>query len=86
MKAITKQEVAVSRVGIISTPNHPTYNRLLVDVMNAASLAQSDVPVELFSQMDAVIQESRNGVAKGKSNEHLFVSKKETKKTRHGLD
>jgi hypothetical protein len=32
MKAMMKQVVAVSRVGIINTPNQPTYRRLSVDV------------------------------------------------------
>jgi hypothetical protein len=32
MNAIMKQIVAASSVGIIRTPNHPTYRRLLVEV------------------------------------------------------
>jgi hypothetical protein len=32
MKAMMKQVVAVSRVGIINTPNQPTYRRLSVEV------------------------------------------------------
>jgi hypothetical protein len=35
MKAITKQAVAASRVGIISTPNQPMYKRLLVLVIHS---------------------------------------------------
>jgi hypothetical protein len=32
MKAMMKQVVAASRVGIINTPNQPTYRRLSVEV------------------------------------------------------
>jgi hypothetical protein len=32
INAIMKQVVAASNVGIIRTPNHPTYKRLLVEV------------------------------------------------------
>jgi hypothetical protein len=32
IKAIIKTEVATRRQGIIRTPNHPTYNRLFVEV------------------------------------------------------
>ena len=63
MNAITNTEVAVSRVGIISTPNQPTYNRLLVEVMNPASLAQSEVPPEDLIQIDAVIKTKLTGIA-----------------------
>jgi hypothetical protein len=35
MKAITKQAVAASKVGIISTPNQPMYKRLLVLVIHS---------------------------------------------------
>jgi hypothetical protein len=34
MKAMMKQVVAVSRQGIINTPNQPTYKRLLVLVIH----------------------------------------------------
>ena len=40
MNARTKTEVAVNSVGIMITPNHPRYSRLLVEVMNEASRAQ----------------------------------------------
>jgi hypothetical protein len=33
INAIIKTEVATRRHGIIRTPNHPIYNRLLVDVI-----------------------------------------------------
>ena len=33
MNAMMKQVVAASNVGIINTPNHPTYRRLLVEVI-----------------------------------------------------
>ncbi len=35
MKAMMKQAVAASRVGIISTPNQPMYRRLLVLVIHS---------------------------------------------------
>ena len=35
MKAMMKQMVAVNRVGIINTPNQPTYRRLLVLVTHS---------------------------------------------------
>jgi hypothetical protein len=35
MKAITKQAVAASKVGIINTPNQPMYKRLLVLVIHS---------------------------------------------------
>ena len=33
MNAIMKQVVATNKVGIHNTPNHPTYRRLLVEVI-----------------------------------------------------
>ena len=35
MKAMMKQVVAASSVGIINTPNQPTYRRFSVDVTHA---------------------------------------------------
>jgi hypothetical protein len=35
MNATMKQVVAANSVGIISTPNQPTYKRLLVDVTHS---------------------------------------------------
>ena len=43
MNATMKQMVAVNRVGIISTPNQPTYKRLLVEVTHSQKLSQVDV-------------------------------------------
>ena len=40
MKAITKQIVAARRQGIIRTPNHPTYNLLLVEVTHSQKSCQ----------------------------------------------
>ena len=37
---MTKQMVAASRVGIISTPNQPTYRRLLVEVTHSQNCCQ----------------------------------------------
>ena len=42
VKAMMNTEVAVSRVGIMITPNQPKYRRLLVDVMNDANLSQGE--------------------------------------------
>ena len=41
-KATMKQTVAANRVGIISTPNQPTYRRLLVDVTHSQKFSQDD--------------------------------------------
>ena len=38
--AVIKQIVAASSVGIIRTPNQPTYRRLLVDVTHAQKSSQ----------------------------------------------
>ena len=43
MNATMKQMVAANRVGIISTPNQPTYKRLLVEVTHSQKLSQVDV-------------------------------------------
>ena len=43
MKATMKQMVAANRVGIIRTPNQPTYRRLLVEVTHSQKLSQVDV-------------------------------------------
>ena len=44
MKATMKQMVAASSVGIISTPNQPTYRRLLVEVTQSQKFSQVDAP------------------------------------------
>ena len=44
MNATMKQMVAANRVGIISTPNQPTYRRLLVEVTQSQKLSQVDAP------------------------------------------
>ena len=44
MKATMKQIVAANRVGIISTPNQPTYRRLFVEVTQSQKLSQVDAP------------------------------------------
>jgi hypothetical protein len=43
-KAVMKQIVAASRVGIIRTPNQPTYRRLLVLVTQEQNSSQVDAP------------------------------------------
>ena len=43
-KAVMKQMVAASKVGIISTPNQPTYRRLLVEVTQSQKLFHEDWP------------------------------------------
>jgi hypothetical protein len=40
MKAMIKHVVAASKVGTISTPNQPTYSRLLVDVTQSQKSCQ----------------------------------------------
>ena len=43
MNATMKQVVAANSVGIISTPNQPTYKRLLVDVTHSQKFCHGDV-------------------------------------------
>merc|ERR1712185_792802 len=43
-KATMKQMVAASNVGIISTPNQPTYKRLLVEVTHSQKACQLEAP------------------------------------------
>jgi hypothetical protein len=40
MNAMMKQVVAASNVGIIRTPNHPTYNLLSVEVIQEQKSSQ----------------------------------------------
>jgi hypothetical protein len=40
IKAIINTEVATRRQGIIRTPNHPTYNLLLVEVTHSQKFCQ----------------------------------------------
>jgi hypothetical protein len=49
-KAVMKHTVAASSVGIISTPNQPTYRRLLVEVTHS----QKDSQVEMPPRVDRV--------------------------------
>ena len=42
--AVMKQMVAANRVGIISTPNQPTYRRLLVEVTQEQKFSQVEAP------------------------------------------
>ena len=42
MNATMKQMVAANRVGIISTPNQPTYRRLLVEVTHSQKFSHED--------------------------------------------
>ena len=64
MKAMMNTEVAVSRVGIMITPNQPKYRRLLVDVMNDANLSQGESERSERSQIEDVTNYSSN-VAQG---------------------
>ena len=64
MNATMKQMVAANRVGIISTPNQPTYRRLLVEVTQSQKLSQVDcdcclerVEVHCFKQKSKTIRE-----------------------------
>jgi hypothetical protein len=43
MKATMKHTVAANRVGIIRTPNQPTYKRLLVEVTHSQKFCHGDV-------------------------------------------
>ena len=43
MNATIKQMVAANRVGIISTPNQPTYRRLLVEVTHSQKFSHEEV-------------------------------------------
>ncbi len=47
MKATMKQIVAANRVGIIRTPNQPTYRRLLVEVTHSQKFSHVEVIVVL---------------------------------------
>ena len=53
-------EVAVSRVGIMITPNQPKYRRLLVDVMNDANLSQGESERSERSQIEDVTNYCEN--------------------------
>ena len=64
MKAMMNTEVAVSRVGIMITPNQPKYRRLLVDVMNDANLSQGESERSERSQIEDVTNYCSN-VAQG---------------------
>jgi hypothetical protein len=50
INAIMKQVVAVSNVGIIRTPNHPTYKRLFVEVTQEQNCSQ-----RLLSERVAIV-------------------------------
>ena len=57
MKATMKQMVADSRVGIIRTPNQPTYRRLSVLVTHSHSAArEADRVLQL--RVDGLFEES----------------------------
>ncbi len=49
MKAMMKHVVAAKRVGIISTPNQPTYRRLSVDVTQLQKRSQIEALCSLCS-------------------------------------
>jgi hypothetical protein len=49
MKAMMKQVVAASRVGIINTPNQPTYRRLSVEVTQEQKRSQMEALRSLCS-------------------------------------
>ena len=64
MNATMKQMVAANRVGIISTPNQPTYRRLLVEVTQSQNDSQVDCPcwdesrlVHCFEQKSKTIRD-----------------------------
>ena len=49
MKAMMKQVVAAKRVGIIRTPNQPTYRRLSVEVTQVQKRSQMEALRSLWS-------------------------------------
>jgi hypothetical protein len=55
MKAMMKQVVAASRVGIINTPNQPTYKRLSVDVTQLQKRSQIEALCSLCSVVVIVL-------------------------------
>ena len=55
--ATMKTVVAVSRVGIIRTPNHPTYSLFCVEVMNDASLVQTESSEDLTHSVEVISRE-----------------------------
>ncbi len=55
-KAVMKHTVAANRVGIISTPNQPTYRRLLVEVTHWQNCSQVDVDCCLESVVAIVLK------------------------------
>ena len=68
-KAMTKQMVAASRVGIISTPNQPTYRRLLVEVTHSQKACQLEAPERCWRVVVMRTEKKcsrRNGLRKGR--------------------
>ena len=63
--ATMKQMVAASSVGIISTPNQPTYKRLLVDVTHSQNDSHEEVccldRVEVAIELKMKVRPSGNG-------------------------
>ena len=57
MNATMKQVVAANSVGIISTPNQPTYKRLLVDVTHSQKFCHGDVDCCLERVVAIVLNE-----------------------------
>jgi len=55
IKAIMKQVVAASRVGIIRTPNQPTYKRLSVEVTHSQKSFHKLVTLERVAIVAVVI-------------------------------
>ena len=67
-KAMTKQMVAASSVGIISTPNQPTYRRLLVEVTHSQKACQLEggALLEGGGHENGKKCSRRNGLRKGR--------------------
>jgi hypothetical protein len=59
MNATMKQTVAASSVGIINTPNQPTYKRLLVEVTQEQNCSQVDVDCCLERVVAIVLKKVR---------------------------
>ena len=52
MNATMKQVVAANSVGIISTPNQPTYKRLLVEVTHSQNDSHEEVDCCCLESVD----------------------------------
>ena len=68
MNATRKQTVAASRVGIIRTPNQPTYKRLSVEVTQEQNCSQI-LTLWRLEIVEAIVL--KKGYLKVRGNEHV---------------